>query len=370
MPAILPQSICIMRLSAIGDVCHAAALVTRITRAWPECKITWVIGKIEYELVKGMHHVEFIVCDKKHPQAKAKLKMALQGREFDVLLMMQVALRANWLSTVIKAKRRIGFDWARAKEGHWLFTNCRIAPKQHAHVLDGFMQFADAIGVPKQPLAWDIPIPEEDEQWAHEYAIALGTFVIVAPAASKAERNWTAQGYAQVMLRLIQQGITPVLCGGPGPVDAKITAEITALMATESSQSPKVTETSVTVESSKNEQENHVEWVNLVGITSLKQMLALMSHAQCVLAPDTGPAHMGTTVHTPVVGLYAHSNPLRTGPYLTIKHTVSVYEDAVEQQFNRPWQSLPWGTRVKGKDLMQKIDVEKVWAAITKILQF
>ena len=67
-----------------------------------------------------------------------------------------------------------------------------------------------------------------------------------------------------------------------------------------------------------------------------------MSHAQCVLAPDTGPAHMATTVHTPVVGLYAHSNPLRTGPYLTIKYTVSVYEDAVEQQFNRPWQSLPW----------------------------
>ena len=122
-----PQSICIMRLSAIGDVCHAAAMITRITRAWPECKITWVIGKIEYQLVQGMPHVEFIVCDKKHPQAKAQLKSALQGREFDVLLMMQVALRANWLSTVIKAKKRIGFDWARAKEGHWLFTNRRIA---------------------------------------------------------------------------------------------------------------------------------------------------------------------------------------------------------------------------------------------------
>ena len=340
-----PQSICIMRLSAIGDVCHAAAMITRITRAWPECKITWVIGKIEYQLVQGMPHVEFIVCDKKHPQAKAQLKSALQGREFDVLLMMQVALRANWLSTVIKAKKRIGFDWARAKEGHWLFTNRRIAATQHTHVLDGFMQFADAIGVPSQPLAWDIPIQASDRQWAYDQAQAFGPFVSIAPAASKAERNWTASGYAEVMQRLIKTGITPVLCGGPGPVDAQISADITASMSAQN------------------------QWTNLVGQTSLKQMLALMSHAQCVVAPDTGPAHMATTVGTPVVGLYAHSNPLRTGPYLSLDHTISVYDEAIEQQFKRPWHKLPWGTRAKGKDLMHGIDVEKVWMTMSQIIE-
>ena len=44
-----------------------------------------------------------------------------------------------------------------------------------------------------------------------------------------------------------------------------------------------------------------------------------------MLAPDSGPAHMATTQGTPVIGLYAHSNPKRTGPYLSLDTTVSVF---------------------------------------------
>ena len=42
------MNICLVRLSAIGDVCHAAAMVTRIRQQWPDARITWVIGKLEY----------------------------------------------------------------------------------------------------------------------------------------------------------------------------------------------------------------------------------------------------------------------------------------------------------------------------------
>lgn len=342
----MPQSICIMRLSAIGDVCHAAAMVTRITQAWPDTKITWVIGKIEYQLVKGMQNVEFIVCDKSQPDARAQLKATLGGREFDVLLLMQVALRANWFASVIKAKRRIGFDWARSKEGHRLFTNEYIAATPHTHVLDGFMQFADKLGVPKTPLDWAIPIDADDLAWAQQQASEFGRFVIIAPAASKAMRNWTAQGYAEIIERLIAHNITPVLCGGPGPVDADITHAILELC------SP-----------------NHSSKLqNLVAKTTLKQMLALMALADCVVAPDTGPAHMATTVRTPVVGLYAHSNPLRTGPYLTIDQTVSVYDGAIKDEFGRTWQHLPWGTRAKGQDWMTLIQTTQVWQKISEII--
>ena len=342
----MSQSICIMRLSAIGDVCHAAAMVTRITQAWPDATVTWVIGKIEYQLVKGMHNVEFIVCDKRQPDARAQLKKALGGRQFDVLLLMQVALRANWFASVIKAKRRIGFDWARSKEGHWLFTNERIAATQHTHVLDGFMQFADKIGVPKTELDWAIPIDTQDREWAQQQANKFGRFVIIAPAASKAMRNWTAEGYAQIIAQLIAHDITPVICGGPGPVDADITEKTLALCS----------------------QNHHLRLHNLVGHTSLKQMFALMALADCVVAPDTGPAHMATTVRTPVVGLYAHSNPLRTGPYLTIDQTVSVYDEAITTEFGQAWQQLPWGTRAKGKDWMTHIQTTKVWQHISKLI--
>ena len=60
-----PSSICVLRLSAIGDVCHAVATVQAIQNQWPNCKITWVIGKIEAQLLVNLDNIEFIIFDKK-----------------------------------------------------------------------------------------------------------------------------------------------------------------------------------------------------------------------------------------------------------------------------------------------------------------
>ncbi|WP_395339092.1 glycosyltransferase family 9 protein [Ningiella sp. W23] len=340
-----PLSLCILRLSAIGDVCHAAAMVRAIQLHHENIEITWVIGKIEYQLLKGMSGVRFIVYDKQNSkQAKAQLKSELGGQIFDVLFVMQVALRANLLSLSIKAKRRIGFDWARSKEGHYLFTNERVQPREHSHVLDGFMDFAACLGVEaeQRPLQWTIPIPKDDETWVDSQLDGLAPFAVISPAASKAQRNWTSTGYAKTAEYMQQQGLKVVLCGGPGALDATTRDAIVSMT-------------------------DAVD-LDLVGKTSLKQMLLILRRARLVIAPDTGPAHMATTQGTPVIGLYAHSNPKRTGPYMSLAHTVSVYDECVLEQFGKPWQALPWGKRAKGDDLMTKIKFEDVRSMIDKVI--
>ena len=46
-----PTSLCILRLSAVGDVCHALAVVQHIQRHWPQTKLTWIVGKTEMGLL-------------------------------------------------------------------------------------------------------------------------------------------------------------------------------------------------------------------------------------------------------------------------------------------------------------------------------
>ncbi|MFC4700691.1 glycosyltransferase family 9 protein [Glaciecola siphonariae] len=341
-----PFKLCILRLSAIGDVCHAAAMVNAILQHQANTEITWVIGKIEYALLKGMQNVNFVVYDKKGgKQAKQAVVDALGEVTFDALFVMQVALRANLLSRIIKAKRRIGFDWARSKEGHYLFTNERIKPQEHAHVLEGFMGFAHAIGVPESQSAlpcWNIPIDETDSAWAEHTLAEYGRFAVISPAASKAERNWLPQRYAKVAEYLHSKGMNVVLCGGPGPLDVALRDEIT--------------------------RSTDAIALDLVGKTTLKQMLAVLDKAALVIAPDTGPAHMATTQGTPVVGLYAHSNPRRTGPYLSQDFTASVYDECILQQTGKQWEQLPWGRRAKGDSLMANISLEQVIARIDAAL--
>jgi len=340
----LKKKICLMRLSAIGDVCHAAALVHRIKTHWPEAELTWVIGKIEYQLMKTLPDVRFIVFDKKQgKQAVADLKAAVQGEQFDALLMMQVAMRANLASRVIKAKQRIGFDWARSKELHWLFANKRVKAHAHAHVLDGFMDFGDALGLPEDPKPqWNIPVPDSSQRYASALAEEMGRFAVISPAASKEERNWLPERYAEAAEYLKSKGLAVVLCGGPGPVDRKLADAI----------------------------KSHTDAISkdIVGETSLHDMLMVLKQAELVIAPDTGPAHMATTVGTPVIGLYAHSNPRRTGPYNSLEFVVSVYDECIKEQTGKSWKQLPWGKRAKGTSLMSRINTNAVTEMINRVL--
>ena len=77
---------------------------------------------------------------------------------------------------------------------------------------------------------------------------------------------------------------------------------------------------------------------------------------------------MAVTVGTPVVGLYAHSNPKRTGPYLYPQYVVSAYESAIKLQYGKNAAQLPWGIRAKGKDLMMQISIAEVNKTIGRVI--
>ncbi len=332
------NSLCILRLSAIGDVCHAVAMVQAIQRQYPSLKITWVIGKVEYQLLKYLEGVEFVIFDKSQGwKSYFQLRSDLAGQKFDVLLHMQVALRATIASLAISARVRIGFDRARAKEGQWLVTNHRVEALPTPHVLEGFMGFAKAIGVEERPPSWNIPVPQSDTDFAKQIIPDGDNTLVICAAASKAERNWLPERYAAVAEHALSKGYRVILCGGPAPLEIELAKAIESAC-------------SRTIE-------------NQVGKTSLTQLLAVLKQASIVLAPDTGPAHMAVTQGTPVIGLYAHSNPGRTGPYTSLDSVVSVYEDVIKAQYSG---SIPWGKRAKGGGLMEKIRVD---AALMKFDQ-
>lgn len=338
-----PKNLCLLRLSAIGDVCHAVAMVQHIQRQLPKTKITWVIGKIEASLLKDLDGVEFVTFDKNAGlQAYLDLRAEFKERKFDVLLHMQVALRASIASLCIPARVKIGFDRRRAIEGQWLFTNRRIKSQVQPHVLDGFMGFTEALGLSTSPPHWNMPLSDEDELWASDQFSDEKPLAIICPAASKAERNWHSEGYAKIAEHLSDKGFLVLVCGGPTTMEILLAADI--------------------------EQKSNCKIMNMVGKTSLKQLLALLKRAHLVIAPDTGPAHMAVTVGTPVIGLYAHSNPYRTGPYLYQDYVVSCYQQAIKIQYKKPVDLIPWGTRAKGKHLMNGITVTQVKDKVRQLL--
>ena len=295
-----PTSLCILRLSAIGDVTHVLPMLRSIQKQWSDCKITWVIGKLEHQLVYDIPNVEFIIYDKsKGNKANLLLKNELNGRQFDILLHMQISLRASLASRHIKAKQRIGFDFKRARNFQWLFTNKKIAYVPQQHVLDSFLEFPKRLGINTDTIEWNILISNDDTGFIKS-AVPTDKYIVINASASNNIRNWSAEHYAAVIDHLHEKyNLHTVLSGGPVNSEIELSQSIHDL----SINKPTL----------------------LTGKTTLKQLAALLASARLVIAPDTGPAHIANALGTPVIGLYANSNPYRTGPYSNIENTVNQY---------------------------------------------
>ena len=338
-----PQSLCILRLSAIGDVCHALAAVQQIQQYYPDCKISWIIGKTERALFANVPNIEFIVYDKKTGWAGVwALWKQLKNRRFDALLNMQTALRASILSLGIKAKYKIGFGQQRAREMQWLFTNQRVQDPQNPHVLDGFLAFAQAIGVPIQSPSWALPVSEADLTKARQFIDPSRKNFLISPCSSKAEKDWLPERYAQVANIAHAQGVNVILSASPAAKERAMVEKIKALC--------------------------DFAPTDAAGQLNLTELTALISLVDLVLSPDSGPAHIATTQGTPVVGLYAYHNPLRTGPYCNLANVVSVYEQNAQAEFGKSSRELPWATKLQGKNLMAQISVDDVVAQIQPFL--
>ena len=340
-----PLSLCILRLSAIGDVCHTLAVVQAIQRQYPDAEITWIIGKTEAMLMQDLPNVTLIPFDKKSGwKGVFTIWKQLAHKRFDFLLNMQTAFRASILSLGIKADKKIGFNKDRAREMQWLFTNQKVEQTTSPHVLDGQMMFAKAIGVTDLTPKWQLPISMETVEKAKQWLDPMRKNVVISPCSSKSEKDWLIERYAEIANWLIAQNINVILVGSPAKRELEMTAYIQQL-------APNVQ--------------------NLVGKTSLKEIAALLKLADLVISPDTGSAHIASIQGTPVIGLYAIHNPRRTAPYNDQQNVISVYDEVVQTYYGKPWQALPWATKAKsktGENLMARISVESVKQKVVEIL--
>ena len=344
-PPHTPRSICLLRLSALGDVTHVLPLIRTLRRAWPEVALSWVIGKGEHRLLDGLEGVEFLVYDKNTGLGGMRalrrgMHRGVVGR-FDVLLQMQVAARANLLSAFIPATRRIGYDRSRSKDLHGLFVNERIPDRPGLHVLDAIGSFCEPLGLRQTDVAWNLPVPDDAHAWARAQWPDDGMpTLLISPCSSHVLRNWRADRYAAVADHAAARGWRIVLCGGRSELERNTTDAILAAM--------------------------HAPALDLVGKDTLKQLPALLARADLVMTPDSGPLHIANAMGSKVLGLHAASNPARSGPYSDRRYCVDRYDDAARKYLGKPASELKWGTKIEREGVMDLATVEDAIAAFER----
>lgn len=331
-----PREVCIVMLSAIGDAVHVLPVVSALRRAWPETGITWVIQPVPRIMV-GDHPAvdDFIVFHRRRGlrslESYRELRSKVRGRRFDLLIGLQVYLKAGLITALTSSRIKLGFDRRRARDAQWLFTNRRIPAHQHQHVQDQYFEFLEYLGVDPEPVSWGLRFTEEEKASQSTFFEDLGRRACaVVLSASNARRNWTPAGYARVLEAVdSEHGLRPVLVGGPSPVERAMADEVLA-------------QTGAGV-------------VDTIG-DDLRRLMWILDGSALVISPDTGPLHIARALGTPVVGLYGYTNPKRAGPYRAFGDLV------VDGYAEYPGEDYPNGPIYR--DGMSRISVDDVLAKV------
>ncbi|MBK8119714.1 MAG: glycosyltransferase family 9 protein [Sulfuritalea sp.] len=343
-PAPSALRIAIVRFSALGDVVMVAAAVRALQRALPTAALTWFTSPLASSLIGGMAGITFAVAEKPVTLTDYReFYRRFRSYRFDVVLAMQANLRINLLYPSLRAPVKIGFDLTRAREGQWLFCNRRI-PFRDDHLVDSFLSFVEALTGTPATAIWDLPLDQGDLAWAHEQLQTLARpWVAIHPHASKAQRNWLPERHAQVLAQAVSRWNCGILLTGGGSPAERALCESLAQRAP-----------------------GHA--LNLCGKTTPRQLAALLSLVDVLVAPDTGAVHIATAKGTPVIGLYAVASPRLSGPYQRLDYCVDRYPQAVKAFLGKDPDRLPWNTRVHHPQAMSLIEVADVMRQLERVL--
>jgi heptosyltransferase I len=328
--------VCIVMMSAVGDAVHVLPVLTALKRHHPAMHVTWVLQPGPATLVRGHHCVdEIILFDRsKGLQGFRDIRRALRARAFDLVINLQVYFKAGIITSFTRAPVKLGFDRARARDANWLFTTHRIAPHAMQHVQDQYFEFCEWLGVPHEPVTWDLgPWNDEERRWQREFLARFDRPIApIVVATSKPQKDWLPERWAEVSDALFHDfGLQPVLVGARSP--REVHAEQVILDRTKSKP------------------------YSALGQGGLRGLAAIISGAALVLTPDTGPLHMTVALDRPVVSLIGYSNPKRVGPYRK-------FGDLVIDAYGEPGEEYPISMenrmdrmpRITVRDVLEKVE--------------
>jgi len=306
-----PRSILLVMLSAVGDSVQLLPVVSALRRAFPTTHITWVLQPGPYSLVESHPAVdEFVLLQRgKGGRSLDSLFSGISGirsaartlkdkasrkpgGRFDLLLDLQVYLKAGLLTALIPARVKLGFDRRRARDLNWVFTTHRIPPHPDGfgHIQDQYFEFLLHMGVDPEPLEYGLALSEEERAIQHGFFSSMGrpTCALVV-GSSDPRKNWTPREYGEVASGLQSDfGLKPILVGSHSAEEERMAQAILARSG---------------------------EGVVDARGGGLRRLLWLLDGSALVVSPDTGPLHMARAMEVPVVGLFGFTNPKRSGPY-------------------------------------------------------
>ncbi len=273
----------VIKHGALGDIVLATGPFLAIRQAHKADHLTLLTASLFAPFLKPSGIFDSILIDDRPPPwhltAWARLLRQLRASHFDRVYDLQHSNRTALIYRVLAMRRRL--EWSGITAG---CSHPHSNPNRDSmHTIERQAEQLAAAGIPETPatdLSWVVADARRFELPEH-YAL-----LVPGGAAHRPGKRWPVQNFAELASWLNTSGYTPVLLGGKSE---------TSTLQTIAKAVPAA--------------------LNLRGMTSLSDIVALARGAAIAIGNDTGPMHVAAASNCPTVVLFSDdSDPVLTAP--------------------------------------------------------
>ena len=275
---------------------------------------------------------EIVTIDRAHETAQLKAARA------DAVLLLTNSFGSAWRAARTGAPERWGYraDWR-----GWLLTRPVRRPRRRLHQVESYLELMRALDLPV-PTDLDTKpriLPRAETLAQADVLLAAAGFapgqpiVGFAPGAAYGQaKRWPPDRVAQVMAAISRQGAAAIIVGAA--------ADRETGRAIESSLPP------------------GARVANLIGRTSLRQLVGIVARCAAFVSNDSGAMHIAAALGVPLTALFGPTDERETAP-------AGAADVIVRDVFCRPCmlRECPIDHRC-----MKRIDVETVLSSVTRHL--
>ncbi len=292
-----PQRILVNEVNWLGDLVMSLPALRAIRRAYPSAHMAVLIKSELASFFDGARWLEEVIpyrvgrsigglADRRNVIA------AIRARRFDLAILFPRSFESAFWTTLARVPRRVGF----AADGRGLMLThktSRPAGLSHRHqMFDYLYLLRSTLGIDgdRTDVRPDVADAHRESMraWLDEHRTSRGPLIALAVAAAYGPaKEWPVVRFAALIDRLAEHyGAECVLVGAPSE-RARCT------MVAQASQRGALI---------------------AAGETSIGQAVALLSLCNGFAGNDSGSMHVAAALGVPTVGIFASTNPRRTGP--------------------------------------------------------
>ncbi|MFL5244218.1 MAG: glycosyltransferase family 9 protein [Gemmataceae bacterium] len=298
------KKILCIRLDSLGDVLMTTPAIRAVKESLGERRITILTSPAGAQGAALVPEIDAVItyeapwmkATAETPSSKAEYAIAEQLRkaEFDAAIIFTVYSQNPLPAAFLCHLAEIPLRLAHCRENpyqllsHWV---CDPEPTSVVrHEVRRQIDLVASVGCRTQDERLSIRLPEGAGSRVSQLIRSLGVdqserWVVVHPGASAPSRRYSPEGFAEAAQRLyLELGCQIIFTGNAD--ERPLIGHIQDLMAVPSH--------------------------SVVGMLTLVDLAALLQQAPLLIANNTGPVHIAAAVGTPVVDIYALTNPQHT----------------------------------------------------------